>query len=845
MAGKHKKKNAQGHVLFIVAWGDAYYIDDKGNIVDYNGVAVPKQLAEILKENHKANVIEDVEKAKSEPEPTPEKVEVETELPEEAGPGILRRAAGAVGETALAALFPSLYKGKKARGGKDAREIRENQSRRDVADLKLSITALKSSTDTNTSLIKQSLVQEQKINTTLNQILNALSAIKNGGGGINVDLPGINRGGSGPKGPPPAGPKGGKGKLGFLGMLGGLLAGGGVGYMMGSGGSVAEGAETEAIRRARSKGGDGRRVLDFMADKITYTSRLLKFNVDKLTLTVLGASSQQGGAAGGGLDSAPANESPGTGGTGGGTGGTGGGTGTTATPQGKFEEKTETPAFGETPAGKGAFKGFDGKPQTAESVAEDVKRAGSFQQSGYVGQGSGGERQYGSGGSQIDTILDTIMFKESRGQNVKNPTSSASGYFQFTNSTWKGAAAAAGIDVSQYPTAMSAPYDVQRAVARSHAEKFLKQANGDVSRIPVAWYTGNIRGQSNDVSAATVNSYAADWMKVFNGKQAASGAQPAPSNQAVPAATPPATAAAGGVKQVKASAVTPGDLGGMLSGATTASTGGLGAKATPAGTPALAPLPGGTAASVTAAMGPNMFQAPGQENMTPEQRAAYVEKASAEARSKAHLAGVAKLREEAAQQQAAREVAETEAAGGMPMMQKSGADAGEFHALEMGAAPVVPYGNKVGDVLAMKANIDAMQKKAMVQGSPDSVPSMPEESNAAIDRLIASGKAQTGSIAGRSAEMMENLSRTPDEYASGSTGSYGEVGGGPSQNSLLREPQGSSGVDAYLGTESGGKGAEEELCVDTKSPDVGDFNKFYPYLFKNNNNGAALPMSNS
>ena len=72
MAGKHKKKNAQGHILFIVAWGDAYYIDNDGNIVDYNGVAVPKQLAEILKENHRANVVEDVEKAKSEPEPTPE-----------------------------------------------------------------------------------------------------------------------------------------------------------------------------------------------------------------------------------------------------------------------------------------------------------------------------------------------------------------------------------------------------------------------------------------------------------------------------------------------------------------------------------------------------------------------------------------------------------------------------------------------------------------------------------------------------------------------------------------------------------------------------------------------------
>lgn len=82
-----------------------------------------------------------------------------------------------------------------------------------------------------------------------------------------------------------------------------------------------------------------------------------------------------------------------------------------------------------------------------------------------------------------DKALDTISQYESRGQNVYqgaysgqgiNPStgthtapSTAQGYFQITNSTWKGEAGAAGVDLGQYPTAMSAPYDVQRAVAKS------------------------------------------------------------------------------------------------------------------------------------------------------------------------------------------------------------------------------------------------------------------------------------------------------------------------------------------------------------------------------------------
>src|SRR5581483_8270173 len=45
-----------------------------------------------------------------------------------------------------------------------------------------------------------------------------------------------------------------------------------------------------------------------------------------------------------------------------------------------------------------------------------------------------------------------------------NPYSTASGAYQFTNPTWRRYASAAGVDLSQYPTAASAPPAVQDAV---------------------------------------------------------------------------------------------------------------------------------------------------------------------------------------------------------------------------------------------------------------------------------------------------------------------------------------------------------------------------------------------
>jgi hypothetical protein len=66
--------------------------------------------------------------------------------------------------------------------------------------------------------------------------------------------------------------------------------------------------------------------------------------------------------------------------------------------------------------------------------------------------------------------LDIIAQKESGNRNIRNykygPGFTASGFWQITNPTWARWAKAAGVDLSQYPTAESAPYAVQRAVAQ-------------------------------------------------------------------------------------------------------------------------------------------------------------------------------------------------------------------------------------------------------------------------------------------------------------------------------------------------------------------------------------------
>ena len=128
-------------------------------------------------------------------------------------------------------------------------------------------------------------------------------------------------------------------------------------------------------------------------------------------------------------------------------------------------------------------------------------------------------------------ILDTIRTKESRGNyTIKNyawPKSTASGAYQFTGPTWRGLTKKYGIG-TEYTDAFMAPPEVQDAVADKYVSEILRATNGDVSKVPVAWYTGNVRGE---ISAAAVQlnrgltpqRYQAEWMAIYQSKAGTTG----------------------------------------------------------------------------------------------------------------------------------------------------------------------------------------------------------------------------------------------------------------------------------------------------------------------------------
>jgi hypothetical protein len=73
-----------------------------------------------------------------------------------------------------------------------------------------------------------------------------------------------------------------------------------------------------------------------------------------------------------------------------------------------------------------------------------------------------------TGGYSWDQVSPWITQFESGNQNILNGQgSTASGYWQITNPTWQEFAPQVGVNLSQYPTAMSAPMAVQGSVAQA------------------------------------------------------------------------------------------------------------------------------------------------------------------------------------------------------------------------------------------------------------------------------------------------------------------------------------------------------------------------------------------
>jgi hypothetical protein len=158
-----------------------------------------------------------------------------------------------------------------------------------------------------------------------------------------------------------------------------------------------------------------------------------------------------------------------------------------------------------------------------------------------------------SGDPEIDKILATIRQRES-GNNYQAQAkgSTASGAYQFINSTWKGLTKQYGIG-TEYASAKDAPPEIQDAVASAYIKDILKKNNGDVSKVPLVWYTGNSEGKMSAAALAannglTAEAYQAKWMATYNGQGSQVAAAPPKATGAVIAQA--STSAADGQRAV-------------------------------------------------------------------------------------------------------------------------------------------------------------------------------------------------------------------------------------------------------------------------------------------------------
>lgn len=125
------------------------------------------------------------------------------------------------------------------------------------------------------------------------------------------------------------------------------------------------------------------------------------------------------------------------------------------------------------------------------------------------------------GDKGIRRILSALKSKESSGDyNAKNPDSSASGGYQFIDSTWRSLSSKYGVG-TEYKTAKSAPSDVQDIVAAKYVSDILAENNNDVTKVPVVWFTGNAAGEMSEEAIAvnkglTADRYQADYMRRYN-----------------------------------------------------------------------------------------------------------------------------------------------------------------------------------------------------------------------------------------------------------------------------------------------------------------------------------------
>lgn len=170
---------------------------------------------------------------------------------------------------------------------------------------------------------------------------------------------------------------------------------------------------------------------------------------------------------------------------------------------------------------------------------------------GMIGAGVAGSMMFGGGESISPAIpfsgpnkpiLDTIKERESGGNyQAQAKTSSASGAYQFIDETWQTWQRKSGVGTN-YTKAKFAPPEIQDKVADAYISDILKRAGGDVSKVPIEWYTGNLQGKMSAEAlrrnnGLTPESYQAKWLKDFAKHGGAKAMAAATTTPAAPNAT--------------------------------------------------------------------------------------------------------------------------------------------------------------------------------------------------------------------------------------------------------------------------------------------------------------------
>jgi hypothetical protein len=196
-----------------------------------------------------------------------------------------------------------------------------------------------------------------------------------------------------------------------------------------------------------------------------------------------------------------------------------------------------------------------------QNVADKLLAAGIFAAAGATaanvmssgGGGGGGMSPAIPFSGPNKPILDTIKERESSNNyQAQAKTSSASGAYQFIDETWQTWQRKSGVGTN-YARAKDAPPEIQDKVADAYVSDILKRAGGDVSKVPLEWFTGNLQGRMSAKQQAanpgvTAESYQAKWLRDFSkhgGKAAmtaaATQAPTTPTTPSAPTATPTAT----------------------------------------------------------------------------------------------------------------------------------------------------------------------------------------------------------------------------------------------------------------------------------------------------------------